>query len=337
MKTLITAKLKLTAGLEEHQSLRRTELAYRDALNYTSRVAFANGKMSNQMRLQKLVYRNIRARFGLSAQMACNVPRQVGAAYKTLWTKTKQNAEHRKRRFTQKRYRGLDQPPAFSSGTATFSYNRDYRWKSGQRVSLTTIDGPLVLPYEGYSKHLEMIRAGSRDGVTSGAAKLWRDPRTKVFYLLISLELNRPDPVPEELQGIQGVDLGERYLAVTATPDNDIRFFPGGAVRHYGEAFQRVRSRLQAKGTRGAVRRLRRLALRERRFKAGVNHRIAKAIVRPYFLIGLEDLTRIRERTKVRGKKARRQRSKLAFAELGSFVAYKAQLSGGHAILGRGS
>ena len=118
--------------------------------------------MSNRMRLQKLVYRDIRARFGLSAQMACNVPRQVGAAYKTLWTKTKQNAEHRKRRFTQKRYRGLDQPPAFSSGTATFSYNRDYRWKSGQRDS-----------------------GGSRDGVTFGAANLWLNPRTKVFYLLM--------------------------------------------------------------------------------------------------------------------------------------------------------
>ena len=196
-------------------------------------------------------------------------------------------------------------------------------------MSITTLEGPVVFSYEGYTKHLDLIQKGSSRGVTCGAAKLWRDPRSKKFYLLVSLEVETPDFTPETVKGIKGADLGERFLAVTTTPRNKTQFFPGGAIRHKGEAFQKVRSRLQTKGTRGSKRRLRQLTLRERRFKANVNHRIAKAIVEPGFLIGLEDLTHIRERTRMRGKQNRRRRAKWAFAELGAFLSYKAQLVGG--------
>ena len=86
-----------------------------------------------------------------------------------------------------------------------------------------------------------------------------------------------------------------------------------------------MRSRLQSKGTRGAKSRLRPWQLRERRFKADVNHRIAKTMVEPGFLIGLEDLTPIRERTKTQGKQHNCKRAKWALAELGAFVASKSQ------------
>jgi hypothetical protein len=45
---MITAKLKLHPYQEQFQGLRRTQLAYRDALNYVSRYAFAHGKQSKQ-------------------------------------------------------------------------------------------------------------------------------------------------------------------------------------------------------------------------------------------------------------------------------------------------
>ena len=78
MNTLITAKLQLQTTPEQFRALRQTQLAYRDALNAVSRYAFAHGKMSNQLGLQEATYLDIRSRFGLPAQMACNVPRQVG-------------------------------------------------------------------------------------------------------------------------------------------------------------------------------------------------------------------------------------------------------------------
>jgi putative transposase len=122
MQVTLTAKLKLQTTPEQAEQLCRTALAYRDALNRTSRTAFANGKLSNAISLQKLVYREVRAQFGLSAQLACNVPRQVAATYKGLWTKVQQNAEHRRKGYTKRRYKGLDKPPKYVSMTTTFSY-----------------------------------------------------------------------------------------------------------------------------------------------------------------------------------------------------------------------
>jgi putative transposase len=149
MKQMLTAKLKLHSTPEQFKALRATQLAYRDALNYVSRHAFAHGKTSNQMRLQRETYMDIRALYGLPAQMACNVPRQVGATYKALWTKVKQNAEHRKAGRTRKRYQGLDQAPKFVSPTLTYNYQRDYGFKPDQHVSILTLEGRVIVPYTG--------------------------------------------------------------------------------------------------------------------------------------------------------------------------------------------
>ncbi len=79
MNVTLSAKLKLITTPTQAELLRKTAQAYRDALNYTSQVAYEQGKISNAARLQTLVYRELRGRFGLSAQLACNVPRQVAA------------------------------------------------------------------------------------------------------------------------------------------------------------------------------------------------------------------------------------------------------------------
>src|SRR6266516_3848591 len=92
MKVTLTSKLKLHTDPLQFKQLRATQLAYRDALNYASRYAFEHGKMSNKVGLQDGTYAEIRARYHVPAQMACSVPRQVGATYKALWTKVKQNA-----------------------------------------------------------------------------------------------------------------------------------------------------------------------------------------------------------------------------------------------------
>jgi predicted transposase len=119
MKQIITAKLKLHPDSEQFLQLRQTQLAYRDALNAVSRYAFEHGKMSNSRTLQRDCYEEIRATHKLPAQMACNVPRQVAATYKGLWTKVKKNAQARKAGLTKKRYKGLDVAPKYVSPTTT--------------------------------------------------------------------------------------------------------------------------------------------------------------------------------------------------------------------------
>ena len=338
MKQVVTAKLKLYTMPEQFQVLRQTQLAYRDALNAVSRYAYKHGKKSNQEALQRGMYGEIRATYKLPAQMACNVPRQVGATYKALWTKVKHNAADRKAGKIKKRYKGLDQPPKYVSPTLTYSYHRDYSLKPAQQVSILTLQGRVVVPYTGYSRHVRLLQQDAR----IGAAKLWYDKPHRQFYLLVSLEVEIADPIAETHTGIVGVDVGQRYLAVATDTHHHITFFSGKAIRAKANHYARLRKRLQKKGTRSATRRLVVISGRERRLKQDANHVVSRRIIdqHPHSLIGLEQLTDIRERTKrKKGKKvSRKQRkanaahSKWAFAELHSYIAYKAHLAGSMAI-----
>jgi putative transposase len=309
MKHTLVAKLKLQTTPEQFNALRATQLAYRDALNSVSRYAYAHGKMSNKVRLQEGTYREIRTRFKMPAQMACSIPRQVGATYKALWTKVKHNAACRKLGKTKKRYKGLDHAPKYVS---------------------PTLDGRVIVSYTGYEKHVALIGQGAH----IGAAKLWYDKPRKQFYLLVSLQREVADPTPATHQQVVGIDVGQRYLAVVATPNNDTRFYSGKTLRAKADHYARLLKRLQQKGTRSATRRLVVISGRERRLKQDCNHLISRRIVEahPQSIIGLEQLTDIRERTKRRkGKRAskkqrraNRHASKWAFAELHGYIAYKA-------------
>jgi predicted transposase len=173
MEQVITAKLKLNTTPEQNVALRKTQLAYRDALNYVSQWAFEHGKLSNQQRLQQACYDEIRDRFGLPAQMACNVPRQVGATYKALWEKVRANASARNVGYTQKRYKGLDKAPKYVSPTLTYNLRRDYSFRTDNQVSVRTLDGRVVVPYTGYNKHVDLIHQGADQLHQQGVLSLW--------------------------------------------------------------------------------------------------------------------------------------------------------------------
>jgi len=347
MRQIITAKLKLITAPEQFVALRQTQLAYRDALNAVSRYAFEQGKTSNATKLHKGMYAELRARYGLPSQLACSVERQVAATYKGLWTKLLKNVGHRHLKITKKRFKGLDQPPHYSSPTVQYTYERDYTFQRNQQVSIGTLNGRVSISYQGYDQHTALIRQGA----TIGDAKLWYDQSRKTFYLLVSLSIEVPDLTPAHLQEVVGVDVGIRYLAVTSTSTGKASFHPGKRTRHQANHYARLRKRLQKKGTRGAKRRIRRIAQRERRLKLQTNHTLAKQIIKehPHTLIGLEDLTDIRERTRRRkrkrkkhgkgfgrvspkARKANRVYSQWSFAELHALISYKAVLSGSLAV-----
>jgi putative transposase len=330
MNVTLTAKLKLQADAAQFKALRATQLAYRDGLNYVSRYAFEHGKMSNKVRLQDGTYDELRARYKIPAQMACSIPRQVGATYKTLWRSVKKNAEARKAGLTKKRYKGLDQAPRFVSPTLTYQLGHDYSFKRVHRVSILTLQGRVVLPYTGYEQHVRLLEQGAH----IGTAKLWYDKPRKQFYLLVSLEVEAAEPTSASHTSVVGVDVGIRYLAVTATTGGEQSFYSGKRIVPKANHYARLRKRLQKKGTRSATRRLVVISGRERRLKADANHVVSKRIAsaHPHALIGLENLTDIRDRTKRRkGKQAsKKQRkanaiySKWAFAEVHAMIAYKA-------------
>ncbi len=149
-------------------------------------------------------------------------------------------------------------------------------------------------------------------------------------------------PTPETHSSVAGVDVGVRYLAVTSTTKGDCTFHTGKSIVPKANHYARLRKRLQKKGTRSATRRLVVMSGRERRLKQDANHVVSKCIVtrHPHSLIGLENLTDIRERTpRKRGKKANKKQrranaaySKWSFAQLQSMIAYKALLHGSMAV-----
>lgn len=345
MKQINTAKLKLITTIEQSWALRQTQLAYRDALNAVSRYAFEQGKTSNVTQLHKEMYAELHMRYHLPSQLACSVERQVAATYKGLWTRLLKNREHRRKKITRKRFKGLDKPPNYSSPTVQYTYERDYTFQRNQQVSIGTLNGRVAIPYQGYQQHIALIRHEA----SIGDAKLWYDKPRKCFYLLVSLEVDISAPTCEQLGEVVGVDVGIRYLAVTSTATGKATFHPGKRVRHTANHYARLRKRLQKKGTRCAKRRLRCIEQRERRLKLQANHIVAKQIIKqhPHALIGLEQLTDIRERKRRRkrkqngkgyervspkARKANRVYSQWSFAELHTLISYKAALAGSQAI-----
>ncbi len=343
MKQTITAKLKLSLSQEQKELLRTASLAYRDGLNYTSGIAFEMNCSSSPTTIQKVVYRELRDKFSLPSQMACNIPRQVAASYKTQWTKYKQNKLAREKGKTKKRYKGLDTPMEYSSRTLYLSYGRDFSLVKGQ-VSIGTLKGRIKVDYQGYNKHLDYIRQGTR----IGGAKVWYCKSSKTYYLLVPLEIEVADVKPDDIKKVVGVDVGQRCHAVITDAQNNIQFYHGGETNYRAEHYKRVRQRLQAKGTpyglsfgqRSATRKLIALSGRERRFKRNRNHDLSSKIATSNTLIGLENLTNIRESTNRRSnskaskkqRRANRNQSKWGFAELHSFIDYKAVLNSSMSI-----
>jgi hypothetical protein len=52
-------------------------------------------------------------------------------------------------------------------------------------VSVMTLEGRIVIPYQGYNKHLELIKKGA----DIAGARIWYCKSSKIYYLLIGLEV----------------------------------------------------------------------------------------------------------------------------------------------------
>ena len=103
--------------------------------------------MSHPIRLQAATYLDFRSRFGLPAQLACHVPRHVGATYRALWARVNANTAARQAGRTKQRDKDLDQPPTDVSPTLTYNSQRDFSLKFPHQVSILTLGGRVVLPY----------------------------------------------------------------------------------------------------------------------------------------------------------------------------------------------
>lgn len=288
------AVVKLAPETAQHKALLSTLESFNTACNFIATVAFAN-KCANKFKLQKLVYREVRQHFGLSAQMACLAISKVVEAYK----------------------RDRNIMPYFRPHGAMPYDNRIYSFKGIDRVSLLTLTGRIIVPIRFGAYQAAML-----DRKRGQADLLYRDG---TFYLSVSVDA--PEATPSEPDGFLGVDMG--IVAIAATSDGQM--FSGKAVNNVRARFAKFRAKLQSKGTKSAKRLLKKRRRRERRFQTDTNHCISKALVTRACDtsrgIAVEDLRHIRERVTV-GKSQRRVIHSWAFGQLRSFIEYKARLAG---------
>lgn len=299
----LTLQLKLVPTPEQHAALLETMQAFNAAASYAAQVGFAD-QVFSQPSLHARCYRELRDRFGLSAQMAV---RAIGKAVETF-------------------RRDKTVCPSFRPDGAMTYDERLLGWKGPAHVSLLTLRGRrrIAMVYGEYQAGYMTRLRGQVDIVY----------RQGQWYLYATIEL--PDTAPVEPTDFLGVDLGVINLAMTS----DGIPHSGKDIEACRTRYQRRRQRLQraahvaqmdGKRPKNIRRALKRTARREAGFRRDVNHCISQTLVADAKDTGsgiaLEDLTHIRDRARFR-RPQRAQMSGWAFAQLRFFVEYKARRSG---------
>jgi IS605 OrfB family transposase len=294
----LTVCVKLLPTPEQARALRETLVRANAACNLISQIAWDN-RVFGQFKIHRLAYHRVRQETGLTAQVVVRAIAKVADAYKL----------DRKR---QRRFKEL--------GAFPFD-DRLLRWKQ-DAVSIWTVAGRQTIPFvcDERTRALLTQRQGETDLVFRDG--MW------FLYPTVNVE----EPPPGDPTDFIGVDLGIVNLAVTS----DDEIVSGAHVNGLRIRHERLRRRLQAKGTKSAKRLLRKRRRKQSRFQKDVNHRIAKQIVAVAKGTGrgiaLEDLKGIRDRTTVR-KRQRSRHGNWAFHQLRSFITYKAALAGVPVVL----
>ena len=291
----LTLQLQLLPDADQKPILLDTMERFNAAASFAARVGF-EAKVFSQPSLHGRCYREIRERFGLSAQMAV---RAIGKAVEMC-------------------ARDKTTCPVFKPHGAVTYDQRILSFKGLDKVSLWAIGGRMILPL------IHGAYQGERFDRMKGQVDLVQ--REGKFFLYATIEL--PDAAPIEPTDFLGVDMG---LANIAT-DSDGATHSGKAVDDIRRKHNPQRKRLQRLGTKGARKKPRRVARKEALFRRHQNHCIAKTIVetakRTSRGIAVEDLNGIRERVTARGGDARNRLSGWGFSQLYNFLTYKAQLAG---------
>jgi putative transposase len=291
----LTVQLKLQPTPSHLDALRRTLETANAACDYISQVAFWT-QTFRQFAIHKLTYQAARETFGLAAQLTVRCISKVADAYKLNRKSLRSFAPHG--------------AVAYDDRILSFAL-------PASLISIWTLDGRQAIPFVCGERQRALLehQRGETDLVFDGGS----------WYLFATCEVETPELI--ETDSALGIDLGVTNIAT----DSDGETHSGKAIKNVRYRHRRLRNKLQKLGTLGSRRRLRQLAGQERRFAKHVNHCLSKRIVAKAECtkraIALEDLTHIRTLLKAR----RSQRATLhswAFAQLRSFIAYKAQLRG---------
>lgn len=303
MEQVLTLVCKLNPSQKQAKEIELVLTAFAEACNYANQKV--KPQITSKVTIQNLVYNEIRALFGLSANLAVRACARVGANRKTAKQKDKPVKTFK--------------PTSADYDARIFSF-REKDWT----VSLTLMNGREHIKIDAGN-----YQRGKLKGRKPASAQLCKH-RDGSYYIHIQIKGEVPEPIKSN--NVIGVDFGRRDIAVSSNGDK----WDGKQINDVRDKFSRVRSSLQrkaTKGTRSTRRRarqiLQRLSGKERRFQQWLNHNISKSIIQDALknnaAVAIEDLAGIRERTnqKPRSKTERRRSNSWSFYQLRSFLEYK--------------
>jgi putative transposase len=291
-----TVAAKLIPSKTQAQALKATLAVFADTCNQALKVAQENN-VKRAFDIHRLCYRDIKAATGLTSNY---VIRAIGRVAQSF---------------------GKKKPPKEFKPTSLDLDKDLIRFiPLYEMVSIATVEGrqKIKLQLGNYQRHL-------LKGQKPTAGHLVYDKKKKAFYIHFVIDI--PETPESDPDDALGVDLGINRIATLSTGET----ISGRDLNRLREVRQRTRSSLQAKGTQGAKRALKRLSGRQSRMMEDVNHVISRKIVAKAkaanIAIALEDLTGIRERA-AKGKRMRKMLGNWAFYDLRTKIAYKAKQAG---------
>jgi putative transposase len=303
MEQVLTLVCKLNSTPKQVVEIELVLKAFADACNYANKQV--KPQVTSKTTIQNMVYNELRALFGLSANLAVRACARVGANRKTARQKGKPVKEFN---------------PTSADYDARIFVFREKDWT----VSLTLMNGREHIKIDVGNYQRSKLK-----GRKPTSAQLCKH-RDGNYY--IHIQIKEEPPLPMKSDKVIGVDFGRRDIAVTSNGDK----WDGKQINNARDKYSKVRASLQRKamkGTRSTRRRarqiLQRLSGKERRFQQWLNHTISKSIIQDALKnnasLAIEDLTGIRERTnqQPRNKTERRRSNSWSFYQLRSFLEYK--------------
>ncbi|MBN8722601.1 MAG: transposase [Acidobacteria bacterium] len=207
--------------------------------------------------------------------------------------------------------------PKFRLDGAIVYDDRIMSFLADEKLSLWTVNGrqKIQMIFGDYQRQQFQYRKGQADLVLVG----------NTFYLFATLDIKElPKTSSKEFIG---VDLGIVKLLVDSLGYEA----SGEIIERIRVKYLKLRRDLQKCRSKNAKRKLKKIAHKEKEFRRQINHIISKALVKrakdTNSAIALEELKHIRSRTTVRAKD-RARISGWAFAQLQSFILYKARIAG---------
>lgn len=328
-----TMKLHIHPDEQAVILFRELTACYSHSCNYISRYIFQNGYVLNFMKLQEKLYYPLRKEYGLKSQFAISALKTVTARYKTVKEQLSQKPykyrdENDKWQYIPRTLDWLTKPVRFKRPQVDLVRNRDYSFVDNRTMlSVNTLGKRVKVSFDVP----ECFRAYFDGTWSFGTAKLVSLKNEWYFHIPMTKEI--PDTFDiQKPAHVVGIDRGLRFIATTYDETGDCDFFAGKDILKKRSAFLKVRSELQAKGTKSAKRRLKAISGRENRFMTDVNHQLSKALVQRYgsnTLFVLEDLSGVsfeEENLSGHSKEQRNEIRSWAFYQLEQMLTYKAQV-----------